>query len=51
MTETLGSRPPVQPGEPAPQFALPAAYGEGSVSLADYRGRSPVLLALFRGLY
>jgi hypothetical protein len=24
---------------------------EGTVSLSDYRGRSPVLLALFRGLY
>ena len=37
-------------GEPAPGFTLPAANGEGSVSLADYRGR-PLLLALFRGLY
>lgn len=44
-------RSPVQPGEPAPDFRLPAARGEGVVSLADYRGRSPVLLALFRGLY
>ena len=37
-------------GAPAPGFTLPAANREGSVSLADYRGRS-VLLALFRGLY
>lgn len=44
-------RPPVQPGEPAPDFTLPAANREGSVSLADYRGRSPLLLALYRGLY
>lgn len=44
-------RPPVQPGEPAPDFTVPAANREGSVSLADYRGRSPVLLALYRGLY
>jgi len=44
-------RPPVQPGEPAPDFMLPAANREGTVSLADYRGRSPLLLALFRGLY
>jgi peroxiredoxin len=44
-------RPPVQPGEPAPDFTLPAANREGSVSLADYRGKSPVLLALYRGLY
>jgi peroxiredoxin len=44
-------RPPVQPGEPAQDFTLPAADRPGSVSLADYRGRSPLLLALFRGLY
>ncbi len=44
-------RSPVQPGEPAPDFTLPAANREGTVSLADYRGRSPLLLALFRGLY
>jgi len=44
-------RSPVQPGEPAPDFTVPAAHGEGTVSVADYRGRSPVLLALFRGLY
>ena len=34
-------RPPVQPGEAAPDFTLPAASGEGSVSLAQYRGKSP----------
>jgi peroxiredoxin len=45
------SRPPVQPGQPAPDFTLPAASGDGSVSLAQYRGKSPVYLALFRGLY
>ena len=44
-------RPPVQPGEPAPDFTVPAANREGTVSLADYRGRGPVLLALYRGLY
>jgi peroxiredoxin len=48
---TVQPRPPVQPGEPAPDFTLPAADRQGSVSLADYRGRSPLLLALFRGLY
>lgn len=41
---------PIQPGEPAPGFSLPAATGSGSVSLAQYRG-SPVYLALLRGLY
>lgn len=44
-------RPPVQPGEPAPDFTLPAAHRDGSVSLTDYRGQHPVLLALFRGFY
>jgi peroxiredoxin len=34
----------------APDFTLPAADREGTVSLAEYRGR-PVLLTLFRGLY
>ena len=37
---TVQSRPLVQPGEPAPDFTLPAADRQGSVSLADYRGRS-----------
>ena len=44
-------RSPVQPGERAPDFTVPAANREGTVSLADYLGRSPLLLALFRGLY
>jgi peroxiredoxin len=47
----IGSPRPVTPGQPAPDFKLPAADREGTVSLSDYRGRSPVLLALFRGLY
>ena len=38
-------------GDPAPGFTLPAAHGEGTVSLADYQGRNPLLVALFRGLY
>lgn len=42
---------PVQPGEPAPPFTLPAVAEEGAISLADYRGRSPVFLALFPGLW
>lgn len=44
-------RPPVQPGEPAPDFTLPAVERESTVSLADYRGKSPLLLAIFRGVY
>lgn len=47
----IAERPPVAPGERAPDFTLPAVGREGTVSLADYRGRGPVLLAMFRGLY
>ena len=47
------SRPdqPVQPGEPAPDFAVPAVQEDRTISLADYRGKAPVLLGLFPGLY
>jgi peroxiredoxin len=45
------SRRPLRPGDEAPDFALPALHRDGTVSLADYRDRSPVLVALFRGLY
>jgi peroxiredoxin len=48
---TTESRPPVAPGEAAPDFTLPAADRPETVSLADYRGRSPVFLALFVGLW
>jgi peroxiredoxin len=47
-----GSSPrPVQPGEPAPEFELPAITRDGTVCLDDFRGRRPVLLGLFRGLH
>jgi peroxiredoxin len=42
---------PLRPGHPAPDFALPAVNREGHVSLADYRGRSPVLIGLIRRLH
>jgi len=42
---------PLRPGDPAPDFALPAVNREGQISLDDYRGRAPVLVALFRGLH
>jgi peroxiredoxin len=48
MVET---RPPVAPGEPAPNFTLPAVDRQETVSLADYRGRHPLFLALFVGLW
>src|SRR4249920_295566 len=43
-------RPPIKPGDPAPEFSLPAVERDGTVSLADYRGR-PLFLALFIGLW
>jgi len=42
---------PLRPGDPAPNFALPAVNREGQVSLDDYRGRSAVLIGMFRGLH
>lgn len=48
---TTAARPPIRPGEPAPDFVLPAGNREGTVELADYRGKAPVLLAMMRGLY
>ncbi len=48
---SIESRPTLQPGERAPDFVLPAVHREGTVSLADYRGKSPLLLAMFRGLW
>ncbi len=50
MTQTQ-PRAPLKAGEAAPDFSLPAVHQEGNVSLADYRGKSPLLLAIFRGLY
>lgn len=41
----------VQPGETAPEFTLPAVDRAGHVSLSDYRGKSAVLLAIYRGLH
>jgi peroxiredoxin len=49
--QNLVGRTPPQPGEPAADFALPALSREGTVSLADYRGHSGLLLAIERGLY
>ncbi len=42
---------PLQPGEKAPDFAVPAVQDDRTVSLADYRDRSPLLLGLFPGLF
>jgi len=48
---TPDTRPPVEPGEAAPDFNLPAVDRNETVSLADYRGRSPVFLSLLVGLW
>jgi peroxiredoxin len=45
------SNPAVSPGDQAPSFSLPAADGSGTISLADYRGKTPLFLALFIGLW
>jgi len=42
---------PIDVGQVAPDFTLQAANRDGAVSLSDFRGKKPVLLALFRGLY
>lgn len=39
------------PGEPAPDFALPAINREGRISLEAFRGQQAVMLGFFRGLH
>ena len=41
----------VQSGEHAPDFTVPAIQDDRTICLADYRGRTPLLLGLFPGLY
>jgi peroxiredoxin len=48
---TTTSSRPLRPGDPAPSFILPAVNREGTVALENYRGKSPVLVGLFRGLH
>lgn len=48
---TQPARMPIQPGEAAPEFAVPSVQDERTIRLADYRGRAPLLLGLFPGLY
>ena len=42
---------PLQPGDHAPSFAVPAVNRDGMVALEDYRGKGSVLVGLFRGLH
>ena len=48
---TKASQRPLQPGDPAPDFVLPTVQTDRTVSLSDYRDRSALFLALFRGLF
>ena len=51
MTSVKPGARRVQAGEAAPDFQLPVVQEERIASLADYRGRNPLFLALFIGLY
>ncbi len=42
---------PVQIGERAPGFVLPAVNREGTVSLDDFRGKRALMIGFFRGLH
>ena len=42
---------PIQPGDHAPDFAVPAVQDDRTIGLADYRGKTPLLLGLFPGMY
>ncbi len=50
MSERHADRP-LQPGDRAPEFVLDAITRDGTVALGDFRGHSPVLIGLFRGLH
>jgi len=41
----------LQPGDVAPNVVLDAITREGKVAVDDYRGRTPVLIGIFRGLH
>jgi peroxiredoxin len=42
---------PLQPGDSMPDVVLDAITRDGKVALADYRGRSALLIGIFRGLH
>ena len=42
---------PLQPGDPAPSFELPAVNRDGVISLEQYRGKRAVMVGLFKGLH
>jgi peroxiredoxin len=49
--DTRGRGRPLEIGVPVPDFTLTMVDTDRPVSLADYRGESPLLLGLYRGLY
>jgi peroxiredoxin len=51
MSQVTQTQTPSAPGAPAPDFAVPAVQEDRMISLADYRGSTPLLLGLFPGLY
>ena len=50
VAQVPATTPTVRVGEAAPDFTLPDASGR-PVSLADYRGRKPVVLVFYRGYW
>ena len=42
---------PLQPGDRAPNVVLDAITRAGKIALEDYRGHSPILVGLYRGLH
>lgn len=42
---------PLQPGDRAPNIVLDAITRDGTIALQDFRGHSPILISLFRGLH
>jgi peroxiredoxin len=50
-TMTSAAQTSLQFGDRAPDFVVPAVHEDRTISLADYRGKSPLLLGLFPGLY
>ena len=49
--DTLGYGRPLEIGVPAPDFTLTMVEPDRPVSLDDYRGKTPLLLGLYRGVY
>jgi peroxiredoxin len=41
----------LQPGDRAPNIVLDAITRDGKIALEDFRGQSPILIGLFRGLH